>query len=177
MPKLRKYAALTAIKKLAGKNFYNALDRKDAVEELVAETRLIDQKCVATETVVFLLDLTDKEAKRSRLIRDLSTLSLALSVAETYPIKESVAVRLVKTAALSGFHGRFPELPIRLLNRQPIPEEIILLISSYVSDLGSRGESTEQKLKLLAETHLPRDEAIKQIRRLEDFVVEFNRYD
>ena len=175
MTTLDKRTAIAAIKVLAGKQFRTSLEHKDATLELLAATNKVSQSIVAEDTITLLLDRFDSD-KRGRLFRDHDLLSLALGVGLAYPqINKKVAKRLVRATARAGFHGMFPDLPLKLLKRPSSAEEITLLITAYVEDKGSKGTSTEDKLKGFARSGLPAVQAKEQLKRFDEFDRELER--
>jgi hypothetical protein len=113
---------------------------------------------------------------RPLLLRDTDALILALEISEIAPIYPDVAERLVKTAARAGFHGRFPELPERLLSRQMSGAEVIEFISAYVNNHAVRSVEVERKFRWWAIMYLSPEDAKAQCERLDRFIEEWENH-
>lgn len=132
---------------------------------------------VATDAVSLCLDTFVKQLRVSRVFRNTESLLLALSITHVATIiHKDLAERLVQLVALAGFHGRFPDLPLRLLGRPMNASEVTALITAYVSNSASRCESDEEKFKQWAALYIPRSDADVQIERIEAFVREWNTH-
>jgi hypothetical protein len=166
-PLLNKECALAAISVFFESTFRN-LHQKDAVLYIVECTSPSDQEVVATETVTLCLDFLEKHPRASFWSSD--RLVVALLISEQVRLPKHVAERLVNTAAQRGFHGRFPELPERLLGRHMNEGDVIALISAYVEKGSSRCTSDEEKFVMWAKRYLSPEKAQIQIERIQQFV-------
>ncbi|KKW24470.1 MAG: hypothetical protein UY67_C0007G0038 [Candidatus Kaiserbacteria bacterium GW2011_GWA2_52_12] len=102
-------------------------------------------------------------------------------LAATNKVSQSIVAEDTITLLLDRFdsdkrgRGMFPDLPLKLLKRPSSAEEITLLITAYVEDKGSKGTSTEDKLKGFARSGLPAVQAKEQLKRFDEFDREWER--
>lgn len=167
---LCKENALAAISIFAGLEFKNR-DRKDAVLHIIEQTVPEDKADVAMVAIETCLDLFERgvESLASKIGHPMVSLALHISDLPVF-ITGRTAERLVRCAAKSGFHGRFPNLPRRLLTRDMNENDVAALISAYVSNIAVRSSSEEDKYMLWARHYLSPDKASLQIKRIEEFI-------
>lgn len=170
---LHKDAAVEAIKVLLPLKFTASGFERDAVTELICAVRETDQYEVATVAVASLLDRHENQSSLM-LIMNADFLDRALHISDTWVIEYSVAERLVVNAAQAGFHGRFPGITTRLLDRRPSEREVVALVTAYVNNKASRSESTEDSLARLVNVFVRDKNRAAQIARINNFAHEFS---
>jgi hypothetical protein len=173
---ITKDEAVAVLPVFIGRGFRN-FDSIDAVTHLISSTRDRDRGVAASKAISMCLELlyVSKTSQRHLFTR-VDILSLALELSKFPGIKHGCSVRLVHEAACAGFHGRFPELPKRLLGRDMNGEDVIALIDSYVSNAASQCSSDEEKLIQWATACLPEVQAEEQIERIKAFKREWSRH-
>jgi hypothetical protein len=166
-------AAISVVRLFIGK-IYDP-NRTEAVLFILKHVVPRSKSVVATTVVSMCLDYA--RDKPSVLLSfeniRIDQVSLALAVSENFPIARPVAERLIEAAAVSGFQSHFPELPLRLVGRNMNGDDVIALVSAYVSRYGGRCEQQEETLLLWAKRLLSGQDFEKQKKKIVDFAQEY----
>lgn len=162
--------AMTAVKVLIGGSAHYP-----AIKVLITRTK--SKQKVISATIRLLLARLAANLGKNRLFHDTESLVFALELLPIVPLNRALADNVLKATARAGFHGRFPELPQRILKRHPDVEEVTLLVSAYVENKGSSAKDTEEKLERMALAYLPSEVAEVQIARIRAFQKEWAKGD
>lgn len=165
MPKILTEKVLVATMKLF---LVGRSPQYDAVRTLLAKADFSPKS--VTAAIALLLQRYDESKSRMSCLRDIDALAFAIDLAFAHPPHRRLAERVVLTAAEAGFHGRFPELPVRVLKRPPNETEVCALITAYVTDTASQSSHTEEFLRMLAANCLPHDRAKQECARIDAFL-------
>ena len=171
MPKILTEKVLVATMRLflVGKS-----PQYDAVRTLLVQADYSPKS--VTAAIALALARYDGSVGRMHCLRDIDALAFAISLAFAHPPHKRLAERVVLTAAQAGFHGRFPELPIRVLKRNPSEVEVCALVTAYVGDTATQSTDTEERLRKLATDNLPRERAKMEYARIDAFLRDWNNH-
>jgi hypothetical protein len=138
---------------------------RDAVVRIIKNSR--ERYDVVEATLSLLLDEDHRGRKRNFITHE--DVLFALKVVDLATLYKPPKKKVVRAAAEFGFYGLFPELPRRLLERDPEPCEIVALVAAYIKNTATQSDSTEDDLAHLCEKFLPREDAVREIARLKQF--------
>ena len=112
--------------------------------------------------------------KSSPLFRDSGSLDYAQHIAERFHLSAATNERLITNMARMGWYGRLDACAKRYLGRGLKPEEVILLVDSYVNDTGTKSTAGRKDLPDLLRKYVPRDEVERQLARIAQHDKEFH---
>ncbi|OGZ04853.1 MAG: hypothetical protein A2845_05165 [Candidatus Lloydbacteria bacterium RIFCSPHIGHO2_01_FULL_49_22] len=142
-----------------------------AVRTLIAHSR--SQPHVVTCTIRILLSQWNA-VQSVTLAKSLEPIFFAIDLLAIARPGKALIDSVIKEAARAGLCGYFPDLPKRVLGRNPDETEMTLLISNYVKNKAVQSSTAEAKLVRMAESYCSKHVAEEQIARIRAFKKEWD---